>query len=99
MPGGGCFHAIREERKKFYFFLALHKSDARRVRMKNLSRPSWPLHRLLTIIQLVAMAGLSLLLAATPAAASSRLVNLSTRADVGTGNNVVIAGMIIQWYQ
>jgi hypothetical protein len=99
MPGGGCFNAIREERKKFHFFLALHKSDARRVRMKNLSRPSRPLHRLLTIIQLVAVAGLSLLLAATPAAASSRLVNLSTRADVGTGNNVVIAGIIILGYQ
>lgn len=30
---------------------------------------------------------------------ASRLVNLSTRADVGVGNNVVIAGVIIQGYQ
>ncbi|HKP92753.1 MAG TPA: hypothetical protein VJS88_02560, partial [Chthoniobacterales bacterium] len=53
------------------------------------------LRRLLYVIGAFALA---VLLTATPVVAS-RIVNVSTRADVGTGNNVVIAGIIIQGYQ
>jgi hypothetical protein len=51
------------------------------------------------VIRVIVLAvTLSFALNAKPAFAS-RLVNLSTRADVGVGDNVVIAGVIIQGYQ
>src|SRR5437868_1598364 len=62
--------------------------------MKILSGTPRPANCLSKFIRAITPIGLSLLLGTTPAF-GSRIVNLSTRADVGNGNNVVIAGFIL----